>query len=633
MSTQQNTVKQALYSSSLLGVALLAALLFNGNHLYHLAATWLTLALWFLYQFSLQKEVRFSVDVVLLAVAFFASWMLISLFWHPIPWMGDEVNWRLGVYLFSLLAVYYVAREQGVAVLLNVLLFVAVIVAVYSLFQSFYLGEAAAGFSANKNNNAAFMNLFLLPVMALLLLSNMSTRSYTLMGMIFILFLLVVLQVASRGASISLALAAILPLAFAVYKKRMRQISYLIVLFSIALLLDALFSSVEMTSNLQSHSRWLLWRATIEMIGDAGWMGIGSGMFYLLYPGYRYAGEKSQGHFVHNDYLQILLELGVPGLLALLFLMCVVVLKSRKLIIAEQNSPDNARHIGLMAALIAVAIHSMVTFNFYKLGILLVLGVYSGILLKASQSVSAKALYTYTVRVSPRSIALLTVLLLFLVKPILLMGYADAVAEGFIDNRIVSSSDEEKYHIYSKLHSMDPLYYGYPYLMAVNYSNLGEGRGLEKRRLIFNLSRELLHDAQKLNPYVVEPIMFEAELFNNYQDVVGQEWSGQAIPLAYKALKKNPRRLDIRYRVGVLLEYAGDEAAALDTIVEGLEVNSRASTSYYELGLRLAKSVGDADAMKRFSELLEEENAKAAQDFSDLLDEYKMRKSGAGQVN
>jgi hypothetical protein len=64
--------------------------------------------------------------------------------------------------------------------------------------------------------------------------------------------------------------------------------------------------------------RFLIWERAWQMLMDAPWWGIGLGTYWLHWPPYRNPLDSSGGFYVHNDYLQIWIETGLPGLLLLL---------------------------------------------------------------------------------------------------------------------------------------------------------------------------------------------------------------------------------------------------------------------------------------------------------------------------
>jgi O-antigen ligase len=65
--------------------------------------------------------------------------------------------------------------------------------------------------------------------------------------------------------------------------------------------------------------RPLLWRKTIHMVSDAPLTGVGAGNFAVVFPKYEH--QPAPKPHAHNDGLQVLAELGVPGLALLLGLL------------------------------------------------------------------------------------------------------------------------------------------------------------------------------------------------------------------------------------------------------------------------------------------------------------------------
>jgi O-antigen ligase len=74
-------------------------------------------------------------------------------------------------------------------------------------------------------------------------------------------------------------------------------------------------------------------------------------------------------YFVHNDYLQTLLELGVPGLVALLTLVVLPLVRHEK----------DVKSIAAIAAIVATAVHALVDFPFYVPICLLLFGAALGV--------------------------------------------------------------------------------------------------------------------------------------------------------------------------------------------------------------------------------------------------------------
>jgi tetratricopeptide (TPR) repeat protein len=122
--------------------------------------------------------------------------------------------------------------------------------------------------------------------------------------------------------------------------------------------------------------RFLIWQSSWEMFRDAPWHGLGVGIYGLAYPEYRLFGDKSAGHFAHNDLLQIGIETGILGVLSAV-LICVFFadLVRRGLQNTTLSQRDKSEIIILAGGLLAVFFHSMFTFNLYIYSTLLVIGI------------------------------------------------------------------------------------------------------------------------------------------------------------------------------------------------------------------------------------------------------------------
>lgn len=88
--------------------------------------------------------------------------------------------------------------------------------------------------------------------------------------------------------------------------------------------------------NADGIERWQVDRLTLEAIEDHAWLGSGLGSFDTVFPRYRTEAVESYYDRAHNDYLQTLLELGVPagsmlmGAVAWLVLRCIRGLRVRR---------------------------------------------------------------------------------------------------------------------------------------------------------------------------------------------------------------------------------------------------------------------------------------------------------------
>jgi len=123
------------------------------------------------------------------------------------------------------------------------------------------------------------------------------------------------------------------------------------------------FADSANNGDISADGRMQIWRETLRLISAYPWTGAGLGTFeHALYP-FRVALSTSAVDYAHNDYLQILSELGIVGLALTLALAAVIAWRAATA--AFQRGPSAWLGMGLLASLLALALHSLVDFNLY----------------------------------------------------------------------------------------------------------------------------------------------------------------------------------------------------------------------------------------------------------------------------
>jgi len=101
----------------------------------------------------------------------------------------------------------------------------------------------------------------------------------------------------------------------------------------------------------------------VKIVDDYPWFGTGGGTFYNAYPQYRGADILPYYDHVHNDYMQLATETGLPGFA---LLGAIVLLSFFAAVLAQSRRRDPlARGVafGVVMGITALAIHSTVDFN------------------------------------------------------------------------------------------------------------------------------------------------------------------------------------------------------------------------------------------------------------------------------
>ena len=114
------------------------------------------------------------------------------------------------------------------------------------------------------------------------------------------------------------------------------------------------------------RNRLAVWSDSMGAVRDYAVTGSGLGTFRYVFPIYRSFGGRTFYSWAHNDYLQVAIELGAPGLLLLLWLMAAVWRGAIRVRGILQEDPALLHlHAGYLAAAVAIALHSFTDFSLH----------------------------------------------------------------------------------------------------------------------------------------------------------------------------------------------------------------------------------------------------------------------------
>jgi len=394
----------------------------NASFRWVLMATFLFLSIFFVHLIKRYKEhISVPVNSISVICILIFIWQLCSIFWSPVP--SDSFQFVLTSSLLPLAfyAGFQLSNTQKPILLQNLTLLV-LIVAFYTCYQSFVLDTLRpSGFFLNWNTNAAFMGMILLPLCSQYLL-----KTHYLSGLVICFLVFSISLTISRGALAAVFLGLILIYSSS-WKHRtlkpalIKLSTWLISGFIISNLAlsfglqqtnvsEKIFNTLQTT--VQSHNnpvktnsktnlitnsdsdpknqdkllltiasgRHYLWDAGWRMYLDKPILGWGFGMYHWLYPQYRDPLYGEHGQLAHNDYLQFLLELGPIGLALLLSFVFSIFIHTWHIHKNTHDLPTRLNNLGYSSACIALLVHTGLTFHLYQAAMLIILGLYLGLL-------------------------------------------------------------------------------------------------------------------------------------------------------------------------------------------------------------------------------------------------------------
>jgi len=133
------------------------------------------------------------------------------------------------------------------------------------------------------------------------------------------------------------------------------------------------------------QGRGQVWLDSLGTVRDFWLTGSGLGSYRYVFPMYRSFGGQVFFSWAHNDYIQVLVELGFPGLFMVLWLMVAVwkaAGRARRRL--EDDPPLLIQHAGCCSAVVAVALHSFTDFSLHMPANAALLSVILGVVVQAS---------------------------------------------------------------------------------------------------------------------------------------------------------------------------------------------------------------------------------------------------------
>jgi O-antigen ligase len=322
----------------------------------------------------------------------FGIFLTIGLFFSPSRAEGiDSAQRFLSCFALFYLILHYAPKEEKIRF---TILLSASLVSLYGIYQYFFGLEETRRFIslyqlpqvfADRASSSRIFSTFMYPnslagyliLVFPIALSSFWSQKRRWLYLICLLLILVALYLSgSKGGLITLS--AIL---FLFFIKKNRLFS--ILTLSLFLLLCFYIFLPLPTSFL---ARLCYWKAAVKIIADSPLFGMGLSSFSILYFKYKSPFDDWETKMVHNDYLQIGVEMGLLGLCSWLWFVIAFAIKGQK---AVKRKP----HLeGYYLGAIGSFIHSSVDFDLYIPGISLLLFLFIGLVVDKKEASSSKNL-------------------------------------------------------------------------------------------------------------------------------------------------------------------------------------------------------------------------------------------------
>ncbi len=242
-------------------------------------------------------------------------------------------------------------------------------------FRTLTAGGDPFGPFVNRNHFAGFVELTLPAGLALLIFRGLRRDMIPLTGLLTIVPVGAMLLSGSRGGIVSFAFeVAVLALLARLRKapEGPRLVALAIVGFAALALVAWLGAgrAIERFSTLHKGDvslarRGAMVRGAAHIFFDHPLKGTGLRSLVVVFPRYEIAYDGYVVDHVHNDYMELLAEMGILGGLCGLAFLWILFRDARKSFIAEQGHFSRALHAAGITAVCGLLVHSLVDFNLH----------------------------------------------------------------------------------------------------------------------------------------------------------------------------------------------------------------------------------------------------------------------------
>ena len=317
---------------------------------------------------------------------------------------------------------------------------------------------------------------------------------------------------------------------------------------------------------------------------------------------------------MHNDYLQIWIETGLPGLLLLLGIyVAVLVTFIRLLRHATRDSAVIIEAAGLFGGLLAIAVHTFFDFHLYIHPIQLVMGLVLARLhaLYLTHVPADVLVVTPSKRLGPRAYRVFS----FLVVLLPLIYFAALGTSVLLTYKARELSAQGKWveasvtlsRAAQLMPTSDLVLISHADMLRQALGHLPPDSGAD-RRTLYREALALLDDAEKVNPLRPQLFFVRGLLYQQAPDLTGPDWADRAARAYATALKRDPMAFWAREAYGGLLLWQGKLELAKDVLEGGIDYRyaSGAVVGYYALLARARREAGEIERAETLEKKISE---------------------------
>jgi len=582
---------------------------FDSSYQYALYALLLLISVILIKSYGLSFIAPDSLSIIFLLL--FNVWIAVSGLWSGA--LGDSI---LGLVRFSslfiALSAVYLLNKPHFNYLKNLLLVLLVSLSVLTLYQTVFLSiDRAGGLFLNSNTQSQLIGCLLIYMIGNYVANQSKPWLY------LPVFSLAIFAMSIQQGRGPLLVLLVLLVGFLGFAKREFKLSWHVlieliislvlglvvaeitsggVFFRIAPLLDSGWVINEQAGS----SRLSLYLAGVQMWLEKPLLGWGYGTYHYLY--YRFANPElvnhSAGQYVHNDYLQVLIELGVVGFVLMLSWLWSMVFSWLKVYRHAIYSLDV---LVLLLPVLSILIHSLIDFNLNKASMLIILGIFLGRIeyLYSVVNFSNDFIYWYTFKI--RNLFLSVIMLFFIACCWLIYGYK------LIDSlESPANSTTDIFQKYDEVKTILPFLDKYNTSHAVYVLNLLKSEPNtgtpESRKKLLDFALQQLNIAIDKNPLSWENYRCKANVLAQINP------NDQSANEAYlKSLSINPYQLDARVEYARYLfhqkHFAEAKKIMLDSLGKMVLTRMSDLLEYWQLFLQLTEQQSDLRAYQAAAQL------------------------------